>query len=190
MADITTKEAILIDPVLEHAKRDAQLITELGLVLKYARNVFRYNVMLITNVARSMFVICFPLSVTEPPPDLRLILNIVSIYALSQSSYMYARVVNTHLHADHITGTGYLKQLLPNVESVISARSGAKADKHLADGDLIRFGRHEIKSVSTPGHTSGCMTYISMEQVKYFLERPPALHPWVCAVSWSYLYVV
>lgn len=36
LADITTKEAILIDPVLEHAKRDAQLVTELGFWLKYA----------------------------------------------------------------------------------------------------------------------------------------------------------
>lgn len=36
LADITTNEAILIDPVLEHAKRDAQLITELGFRLKYA----------------------------------------------------------------------------------------------------------------------------------------------------------
>lgn len=93
--------------------------------------------------------------------------------------------MNTHLHADHITGTGYLKQLLPNVESVISARSGAKADKHLADGDLIRFGRHEIKSVSTPGHTSGCMTYISMEQVKYFgrTTAPPAGVCGVCVTA-------
>lgn len=38
LADLTTKEAILIDPVLEHAKRDAQLINELGFTLKYASN--------------------------------------------------------------------------------------------------------------------------------------------------------
>lgn len=36
LADLTTKEAILIDPVLEHAKRDAQLVAELGFQLKYA----------------------------------------------------------------------------------------------------------------------------------------------------------
>jgi glyoxylase-like metal-dependent hydrolase (beta-lactamase superfamily II) len=33
-----TKVAILIDPVLETAERDAQIITELGLELKYALN--------------------------------------------------------------------------------------------------------------------------------------------------------
>lgn len=74
--------------------------------------------------------------------------------------------VNTHMHADHITGTGYLKQLLPNVRSVISLASGAQADKHLNDGDAISFGRHEIKAVSTPGHTNGCMTFINYEQVR------------------------
>lgn len=74
--------------------------------------------------------------------------------------------VNTHMHADHITGTGYLKQLLPNVHSVISLASGAEADEHLNDGDVISFGRHEIKAVSTPGHTNGCMTFINYEQVR------------------------
>jgi len=36
LADTTTKEAVLIDPVLELAERDAQLINDLGLTLKYA----------------------------------------------------------------------------------------------------------------------------------------------------------
>lgn len=70
------------------------------------------------------------------------------------------------MHADHITGTGYLKQLLPSVQSVISGKSGAQADKYLEDGDVVQFGRHEIKAVTTPGHTNGCMTYINYEQVK------------------------
>lgn len=37
LADIDQKQALIIDPVLEHAKRDAQLINELGFTLKYAR---------------------------------------------------------------------------------------------------------------------------------------------------------
>lgn len=36
LADTTTKEAVIIDPVLEHAERDTQLIKDLGLNLKYA----------------------------------------------------------------------------------------------------------------------------------------------------------
>ncbi|XP_050070599.1 persulfide dioxygenase ETHE1, mitochondrial isoform X1 [Anopheles maculipalpis] len=108
LADITSKEAILIDPVLEQAKRDAQLIKELGFTLKYA--------------------------------------------------------LNTHMHADHITGTGYLKQLVPGTVSVISQSSGAKADKKLVDNETVQFGRHVLRAMSTPGHTNGCMTFVVEEQ--------------------------
>lgn len=78
--------------------------------------------------------------------------------------------VNTHMHADHITGSGCLKELLPNVRSIISANSGAKADVHLVDGDTVQFGRHVIKAVSTPGHTAGCMCYIVPEQVSSMVD--------------------
>lgn len=68
------------------------------------------------------------------------------------------------MHADHITGTGYLKQLLPGTLSVISEASGAKADRHLSDNEKVQFGRHEIEAVATPGHTNGCMSFIVHEQ--------------------------
>jgi sulfur dioxygenase len=42
--------------------------------------------------------------------------------------------VNTHCHADHITGTGLIKQRLSEVKSVISKHSGAKADIHIVEG--------------------------------------------------------
>ena len=36
LADTNTKEAILIDPVIDLAERDAQVLKDLGLTLKYA----------------------------------------------------------------------------------------------------------------------------------------------------------
>lgn len=36
LADTKAQEGVIIDPVLEHAKRDTQLINELGFRLKYA----------------------------------------------------------------------------------------------------------------------------------------------------------
>lgn len=71
------------------------------------------------------------------------------------------------MHADHITGTGYLKQLIPDAKSLISRTSGADADQYLNDGDIVQFGRHRIEAISTPGHTNGCMTFINHEQVRY-----------------------
>jgi len=68
-------------------------------------------------------------------------------------------LVNTHVHADHITGSGRLKTLLPNCQSMISKASGAKADIYIEDGDKIEIGdknqRLVIECRSTPGHTNG-----------------------------------
>lgn len=47
--------------------------------------------------------------------------------------------LNTHLHADHVTGSGLLKKHISGVRSVISAVSGARADLHVNDGDEVRF---------------------------------------------------
>lgn len=68
------------------------------------------------------------------------------------------------MHADHVTGTGFLKQLLPGSKSVISKASGALADQYLEHSDIVEFGRHRIRVAATPGHTSGCMTFIVDEQ--------------------------
>ncbi|XP_046383125.1 persulfide dioxygenase ETHE1, mitochondrial isoform X1 [Ischnura elegans] len=108
LADVNSKEALIIDPVLELAERDAQVVKDLEFNLVYA--------------------------------------------------------VNTHMHADHITGTGLLKKLLPGCQSVISKASGAKADIYINPGDEIRFGCHQLEVRPTPGHTNGCVTYVLHEQ--------------------------
>lgn len=59
------------------------------------------------------------------------------------------------MHADHVTGTGKLKSLLPGCQSVISRKSGAQADIHLDPEDKVTFGRHHIDCFPTPGHTEG-----------------------------------
>lgn len=107
LADTTTKDAILIDPVIEQAKRDFQLVRDLNLNLKFA--------------------------------------------------------INTHMHADHVTGTGELKKL-SGCKSVISRSSGAQADILIGETDQIEFGSHKLKILATPGHTNGCVTYYCPEQ--------------------------
>ena len=47
--------------------------------------------------------------------------------------------MNTHVHADHVTGTGILKNLT-GCKSVISKISGASADVFINDGEKIDFG--------------------------------------------------
>ncbi len=68
--------------------------------------------------------------------------------------------LDTHAHADHVTGAWLLKKRLGS-KIAISAASGAEgADIRLADGDLVRFGARHVRALATPGHTDGCMTFV------------------------------
>lgn len=69
--------------------------------------------------------------------------------------------VNTHVHADHVTGTGLLKSKVPGVISVISKASNAKADLLVESGDRIVVGDLVLEVRPTPGHTVGCVTYVT-----------------------------
>ncbi|KAI3381511.1 hypothetical protein SNEBB_009924 [Seison nebaliae] len=71
-------------------------------------------------------------------------------------------LINTHVHADHITGSGRMKKLLnkqdKQCESVISKKSGAIADKFVDENDTLDFGSMSLRVLATPGHTAGCIS--------------------------------
>merc|ERR1712117_192740 len=62
-------------------------------------------------------------------------------------------VMNTHVHADHITGTGRLKKLVPGCQSVLAKKAGAQADLMVTEGSKVEFGSQVLDIVETPGHT-------------------------------------
>ncbi len=104
LADPQSREAVIIDPVFEQARRDSALVHELDLHLLYT--------------------------------------------------------LDTHVHADHVTGAALLKQLTGS-RIAVAAHSGATGmDLALEDGDVVRFGRRHLVARATPGHTNGCMTYV------------------------------
>ncbi|CAH8473601.1 unnamed protein product [Schistosoma turkestanicum] len=78
---------------------------------------------------------------------------------ISQLNLKLGPIINTHLHADHVTGSGLLKQI-PGAYSVLSHYDGASVDKEISHGDIIKFGSFELECRSTPGHTLGCMTLV------------------------------
>ena len=66
----------------------------------------------------------------------------------------------THVHADHVTGSGALRDIF-GAKSVVGATSGAMcADIRAEDGHKLTVGRYEVELMATPGHTDGCMTYV------------------------------
>jgi sulfur dioxygenase len=109
LADAMSKEAVLIDPVLEQVERDVQLLHELNLIPKY--------------------------------------------------------LLNTHIHADHVTGTGLLKQKFPSAapQSVLGNRGNqlAMSDLKVSHHDIIPIGKSfDLQVRETPGHTEGCVSYV------------------------------
>jgi sulfur dioxygenase len=112
LADETTREAVLIDPVIEQFERDRALISELQLDLRF--------------------------------------------------------VLDTHVHADHVTGSGLLREQF-GATSVVSERAGVVcSDVQVKQGDRIRFGRHQLQVRETPGHTNGCISYVCAESGMVF----------------------
>lgn len=71
------------------------------------------------------------------------------------------------MHADHVTGTGYLR-VLSGCRTIISKSSGAQADIWVEENDEIVFGNQKLTVFSTPGHTNGCVTYYNKQQVSKF----------------------
>lgn len=71
-------------------------------------------------------------------------------------------ILDTHVHADHITGCGALKKVFPAAKSVLAAANAtAAADLHLQDGAVIPIGTsHSITVRATPGHTGGCASFV------------------------------
>ncbi len=69
--------------------------------------------------------------------------------------------LETHVHADHVTGAALHKRRCGSRIAVPALSGASGADIFVADGQTIEFGGQRLTAHSTPGHTSGCMTYVS-----------------------------
>ena len=103
LADEATRRSVIIDPVLEQAERDLELVSQLGLTLVH--------------------------------------------------------ILDTHLHADHVTAAARLREKT-GAETVASRAGPDCADRHVDHGDVIVFGAHGLRVVATPGHTDDSISYL------------------------------
>ena len=72
-------------------------------------------------------------------------------------------IIETHIHADHITSACPLKKTFPLAKIVIGIENidaEACADIMVGEGHILPIGEHEIVAMETPGHTPGCMSYL------------------------------
>ncbi len=104
LGDAASGEALLIDPVFEHVRRDLALLRELGL---------------------------------RPVATL-----------------------DTHVHADHVTGAWLVRSAGGSRIGVSEASGAENADRLLKHGDRVAFGARHVEVRATPGHTNGCLSYV------------------------------
>jgi sulfur dioxygenase len=72
--------------------------------------------------------------------------------------------LETHVHADHVTGAAVLREKL-GCRLFVGEHAGVlTADKQLQDGDLVSFGGLALQAMATPGHTSGCVSFFCEEE--------------------------
>ncbi|MDM4767167.1 MBL fold metallo-hydrolase [Pelomonas sp. SE-A7] len=112
LGDSASGEALLIDPVFEHERRDLALLNELGLSL--------------------------------------------------------VATLDTHVHADHVTGAWLLKQHAGSQILLAEASGASGADRMLRHGERVSFGKRWLEVRATPGHTSGCLSYVLDDQSMAF----------------------
>jgi glyoxylase-like metal-dependent hydrolase (beta-lactamase superfamily II) len=84
-------------------------------------------------------------------------------------------VLDTHVHADHVTGSGKLRERTGAKTVLGKDALVACADLGLADGDKIPFGAYEVEVRSTPGHTDGCTSFVVDNEGQYMAFTGDAL---------------
>lgn len=94
-------------------------------------------------------------------------------------------ILETHAHADHVSGSQILKKHLPNAKVGIGAKitdvqkvfkkvfnlsedfrtDGSQFDLLLEEGKTLQAGSLKIETLYTPGHTPACASYVIGEDV-------------------------
>jgi len=74
-------------------------------------------------------------------------------------------VLDTHVHADHVTGSGEIRKRTGARVAVSSAYDMSCPDLHLEDNQELKFDELTVRALHTPGHTSGCLSYVVANMV-------------------------
>jgi glyoxylase-like metal-dependent hydrolase (beta-lactamase superfamily II) len=82
------------------------------------------------------------------------------IQLLKELDLKLVKVIDTHIHADHVTGATKLKQAT-NCTTLMGEHTPADAvEIKVKDNELINIDSLKIKSLYTPGHTSDSYSFL------------------------------
>ena len=69
--------------------------------------------------------------------------------------------LDTHCHADHVTGAWLMKASLGSKIGLSRQYQAKNVDLALGHGDTVRFGAQVLEVRATPGHTDGCLSFVT-----------------------------
>ncbi|MDB3889288.1 MBL fold metallo-hydrolase [Candidatus Pelagibacter sp.] len=82
------------------------------------------------------------------------------IKILEELDLKLVKVIDTHIHADHVTGATKLKKAT-NCTTLMGEHTPADAvEIKVKDGEIIEIDNLKIKSLYTPGHTSDSYSFL------------------------------
>ena len=103
----------------------------------------------------------------------------IMIDYVSQEGLQVEWIIETHVHADHLSGAPYLQEkfggkiaISEHIQTVQDTfgkifnegtefqRDGSQFDKLFKDGDTYHIGNLNAMALHTPGHTPACMVHI------------------------------
>ena len=87
---------------------------------------------------------------------------------LRELGFKLIATLDTHVHADHVSAAWLLRQRCGSEIALARASGAANAGRLLDHGDQVRFGRRHLEVRATPGHTSGCLTFVLDDQSMAF----------------------
>lgn len=76
--------------------------------------------------------------------------------------------LETHVHADHVTGAWLMKQATHSQIALAAASGTACADVLLQAGDKMTVGSVSLEVRATPGHTDGCLSFVLADKSMVF----------------------
>ncbi|NKB19634.1 MAG: MBL fold metallo-hydrolase [Alphaproteobacteria bacterium] len=98
---------------------------------------------------------------------------------VNDESFKVEWILETHVHADHLSACAYLKEKIGGKTGISSgvievqktfgaiynlegdsALDGSQFDRLFSDGDSFSIGNLEARVIHTPGHTPACATYV------------------------------
>ena len=76
--------------------------------------------------------------------------------------------LDTHCHADHVTGAWLMKSAVGSRIGLSPVYEAKNIDLELIDGGSVRFGEEALEVRATPGHTDGCLSFVSKDHKMVF----------------------